>query len=264
MQKRGLTDIGQALFFADFTCATAALCLRLCAMTVRRKLFLTHAGELAHRLVLAVARDGLAKEFVRGYAGRHDRRKFTANPERLREMESTISREALLLIAAEVRRLLPRALLVSRNPRSEELLLCDVFYTEFLEALGRALEWPPDESGTEAQAFRRDLETYTRWRERNPILSPAHRASGDDSPFPDRCAILLDSAMMEQARRAAAKFQSELLRLGTRIFGQLGRRPQQRRLARSARTPTADRRGRGRAVRESNKEIRAARKPAKR
>jgi hypothetical protein len=233
-------------------------------MAAGRKLFLTHAGELAHLLVRAIARDTMAMEFVRAYAERHDRRKVLANAERLREMESTISREALLLIAAEVRRLLPRAFRTSRNARSEELLLCDVFYTEFLEALGRALEWPPAEAGTEAQAFLRDLETYARWRERNPILPPARKATGDDSPFPDRCAILLDSAMMVQARRAAAKFQSELLRLGTRIFGQLGRRPQQRRIARHTKTQSTDRPGRGRVVRDSSKEMHSARKPVKR
>ena len=233
-------------------------------MAPGRKLFLTHAGELAHLLVRAIARDAMAMKFVRGYAGRHDRRKVLANVERVREMECTISREALLLIAVEIRRLLPRAFGLSRNPRTEDLELCDAFYTEFLKALGRALEWPPAEAEREAEAFRKDLETYARWRERNPVLPAARKASGDDSPFPDRCAILLDSAMMEQARRAAAKFQSELLRLGTRIFGQLGRHSPRRRLSPGTRARTAEGRGRGRAVRDRNKDARSARKPPKR
>jgi hypothetical protein len=236
-------------------------------MPAGRKLFLTHAGELAHRLVGAIARDAMAMEFVRRYAQRHERLKVLANAQRLREMESIISREALLLIAAEVRRLLPQAFGFSRNPRAEELVLCDVFYKEFLEALGRSLEWPLAEAETEAQAFRRDLETYVRWRERNPIPLRGRKAPGDESPFPDRCAILLDSAMMEQARRAAKQFQSDLLRLGTRIFGQLGRfAPQRRRLppsdkARKARS--ADKRGQGRAARDRNGEGRQSRKPIK-
>ena len=232
-------------------------------MAPSRKLFLTHAGELAHHLVRAIARDAMAMEFVRGYAERHDRRKVVANVERLREMESTISREALLLIAAEVWRLLPRAFGLSRNARSEDLALCDVFFTEFLEALGRALEWPGDEAGTEAQAFRRDLETYSKWRERHPIQQAARNAPGADSPFSDRCAILLDSAMMEQARHAAREFQSDLLRLGTRIFGQLGGRPQPRRSSGTT-ARTVESRGRARAVRDGNKEVRFERKPAKR
>jgi hypothetical protein len=199
-----------------------------------RKLFLTHASELAHLLVTAITRDAMAMKFVRAYAQRHDRRKVVANLERLREMERTISREALLLIAAEVRRLLPRAFGLSRNPRPEELALCDGFYAEFLEALGRALEWPFAEAETEAEAFRKDLEIYAGWRERNPTVPAprkASKASRNESPFPDRCAILLDSGMMEQARRAATAFQSDLLRLGTRIFGQLGRLASQRRIS---------------------------------
>lgn len=198
-------------------------CLSLSAMAARRKLFLTHAAELAHLLVSAIARDAMAMQFVRGYAERHDRRKVLANAERLREMEFTISREALLLIASEIRPLLPRAFEISPNSRPEELALCDLFYNEFLEALGRAMDWPMSEAELGLQAFRRDLEIYARWRERTSVSSGPSKAHKNDSPFPDRCAILLDSAMMEQARRAAAQFQGELLRLGTRIFGQLGR-----------------------------------------
>jgi hypothetical protein len=228
-----------------------------------RKLFLTHAGELAHRLVSAIARDAMALEFVRRYAQRHERLKVVADTQRLREMESTISREALLLIAAEVRRLLPQAFGFSRNPRAEELALCDVFYKEFLEALGRSLEWPLAEAETEAQSFRRDLETYVRWRERNPIPLRTRKAVADESPFPDRCAILLDSAMMEQARRAAKQFQSDLLRLGTRIFGQLGRLPPQRRVSRDTKAGNKARnaanRSQGRAARDRNDQARTSR-----
>lgn len=224
-----------------------------------RKLFLTHASELAHLLVTAIARDAMAMKFVRAYAQRHDRRKVVANLERLREMERTISREALLLIAAEVRRLLPRAFGVSRNPRLEDLALCDAFYAEFLAALGRALEWPFAEAETEAEAFRKDLEIYAGWRERNPAgpsLRRASKARRNESPFPDRCAILLDSGMMDQARRAAAAFQSDLLRVGTRLFGQLGRLAPQRRLssgakARPARPGSRQRRAGSRNVRLS-------------
>lgn len=226
-----------------------------------RKLFLTHAGELAHHLVSAITRDAMAMKFVRGYAERHDRRKVVANLERLREMERTISREALLLIAAEVRKLLPRAFGFSRNPRPEELALCDTFYAEFLEALGRALEWPLVEAETEAEAFRKDLEIYAGWRERNSAMPAVRKASRKESPFPDRCAILLDPGMMDQARRAAAAFQSDLLRLGTRFFGQLGRLAPQRRISagtkiRPARQGTHRQRG-------GNRDVRL-RKPAKR
>jgi hypothetical protein len=210
-------------------------------MAARRKLFLTHAGELAHHLVNAIARDALAMEFVRGYAARNDRQKVLANAERLREMESTIGREALLLIAAEVRRLLPRAFAVSANSHAEDRALCELFYTEFLEALGRAMNWPVAEGDPGAQEFRRDLEMYATWRERDTLLGRRTKSFGDDSPFPDRCAILLDSAMMEQARRSAAEFQAELLRLSRRIFGQLGSRSPRRTVSKTSQTQSRHR-----------------------
>jgi hypothetical protein len=235
-------------------------------MAARRKLFLTHAGELAHRLVSAITGDGMTRAFVRSYAVRNDRQKVVANTERLREMESTISREALLLTAAEVQRLLPRAFGLLPNSHSEVHSegrnVCDLFYAEFLEALGRAIEWPRGEAEAGAQEFRRDLEMYARWRERNPTLPARSKSSGGDSPFPDRCAILLDSAMMEQARRAAAEFQAELLRLGTRIFGQLGSVPQ-RRTSANTRGRNASTRGLGRAGGDRSRKEQLARRPAK-
>lgn len=229
-------------------------------MAARRKLFLTHAGELAHHLVSAIARDGKAMEFVRGYAARNDRQKVLASAERLREMESTISREALLLIAAEVRRLLPRAF--SSSSHSEDRAMCELFYTEFLEALGRAMNWPVAKDEAGAQDFHRDLEMYATWRERNVPLRARTKARGYDSPFPDRCAILLDSAMMEQARCAGAEFQTELLRLGRRIFGRLGS-PPQRRASASANARSAKHHGTAGAAGHTNRKVHSARRQGK-
>jgi hypothetical protein len=228
-------------------------------MPARRKLFLTHAGELAYLLVASIAHDAMVMDFVRRYAQRHDRLKVVANIDRLREMESTISREALLLIAAEVRRLLPRAFGLSRNARPHELELCDVFYDEFLQALGRNLEWPLAERETEAQAFRKDLDTYASWARRNSAAQTMRSGLKNGSPFPDRCAILLDSAMMDQARLAAARFQSDLLDAGKRIFDRLGR-PTLQLNRTSANKRSAENHRRRRAPRASNAAANHARK----
>jgi len=225
-----------------------------------RKLFLTHAGELAHRLVIAIARNGMVIEFVRQYGQRHHRPKIAANHERLREMESTISREALLLVAAEVRRLLPQAFGSSRGAGSQGLEICDLFYREFLDSLGRALEWPSAEAEAESEAFAKDLAIYARWREHNATSSAKSLRSANDAPFPDRCAILLDPAMMEQARRAASMFQTDLLRTGARIFGRLGRQASRRSEPSSAQTRSAGvRAGKG-AASTSAKRARSGRK----
>ena len=193
-------------------------------MAGKRRLFIAHAHELAHRLVQTVARGGMVEQFVRSYAERHNRRKLTGDPVRLREMESTIGREALLAIAVEIRRLAPRAFTAGRAaPGAEELSLAQTFFSEFVAAVGRSFEWPPAEVRSETQAFERDLELYWGWSQR-PGESPRARAEHSvQGPFPDRCAILLDPPMMEQARRAAAGFEAEVVRVGIRAFNQLGR-----------------------------------------
>ncbi len=68
-----------------------------------------------------------------------------------------------------------------------------------LAALARGLHW----SEAEAKEFRRDLDFY------------AHAPS---SAFADRCALLLDPSMLEQARRAAVQFQVEVENTAGRLL----------------------------------------------
>lgn len=195
-------------------------------MAASRKLFLTHAGELAHRFVREVGGDGLVARFVRSYAERHGRPGLLSDPARLPELASTIGREALLVMAADVRRLLPQAFV--RGPkgvlRPDDAAFVEAFYAEFLASLMRDLDWPRGDASNEAKMFRRDLEMYRLWGQRPPAPSAsAGRAVAGESPFRDRCALLLDPAMMEQARRGAANFENEILRAAAQRFGQLGR-----------------------------------------
>jgi hypothetical protein len=185
---------------------------------------LTHAGELAHRFVREVGRDGLVARFVRSYAERHGRRGLLSDPERLPELASTIGREALLVMAADVRRRLPQAF--ARGPkgvlRSDDAAFVETFYAEFLASLMRDLDWPRGDASTEAEMFRRDLEMYRRWGQRPAPAATAGRVGAGESPFRDRCALLLDPAMMEQARRGASEFEAEILRTAAQKFRQLG------------------------------------------
>jgi hypothetical protein len=191
-------------------------------VAAQRKLFLTHAGELAHRFVREVGRDGLVARFVRSYAEGHGRRGLLSDPARLPELASTIGREALLVMAADVRRRLPQAF--ARGPkgvlRSDDAAFVETFYAEFLASLMRDLDWPRGDASAEADMFRRDLEMYRQWGQRPvPDARAGHAA---ESPFRDRCALLLDPAMMEQARRGASEFEAEILRAAAQRFRQLG------------------------------------------
>jgi hypothetical protein len=236
-----------------------------------RKLFLTHAGELAHRLVRDVGRDGLVARFVRAYAERHGRHGLLSDPERLPELSTTIGREALLVMAADVHQLLPQAF--SPGPkgalRPDDAAFIEAFYAEFLASLSRALDWLSavafGDAPSEKEMFRRDLEMYRRWGQRPASAASAEHAG--ESPFRDRCALLLDPAMMEQARRSAAEFEAEILRVAAQRFRQLGRtrdftaRAPRRRNARAPRGRSAKVLGRH-AAKASRR--RAKKKPSRR
>ena len=90
----------------------------------------------------------------------------------------------------------------------------DLFREEFFVALGQALDWTDED----AQEFWRDLELYEKLTVREPRrrrMSTAPPASG---PFVDRVGLLLDPSLMEQARRAAGKFQLELNSAADRVL----------------------------------------------
>ena len=90
--------------------------------------------------------------------------------------------------------------------------LLDLFREEFFVALGQALRWTDDD----AQAFWHDLELYESLAANEP-RRPARRAIAS-GPFVDRTARLLDPSLMEQARRAAGKFQVELNASADRVL----------------------------------------------
>jgi hypothetical protein len=195
-------------------------------MAGKRKLFITHAGELAHLLVRAAGPGGLIHQFVRAYAERNDRHMLLNHPPQLREIESTIGREALLVMAAEVRRLTPRTFASRPNGslRPEEAEFSEAFFAEFLASLARAMAGSPHDAPAQADTLQRDLEMYDHWAVRRSLRGPrAGSGGGMESPFPDRCAMLLDPSMMEQARRAAADFENELAGAAAKIFDHLGR-----------------------------------------
>jgi hypothetical protein len=171
------------------------------------------------------------------YAERHGRHGLLSDRERLPELASTIGREALLVMAADVRRRMPQAFAPGPKGvlRPEDAAFVDAFYAEFLASLERGLGWPAagvsgepaGETPSDKKLFRRDLEMYRQWSHRPATAmgaaGAAAAAHANESPFRDRCALLLDPAMMEQARRAAVDFEREILRTAAKRFGQLGR-----------------------------------------
>jgi hypothetical protein len=178
-------------------------------------------------------------DFARSYARRHSRVGVVDEPQRVRELESTLGREAVLVMVAEVSRQMPAAL-GARKGRpldAEEVAFAQIFWPEFMTALGRALEWDPDEFASEREDLDRDLLMYQRWAERAPFLG-ASVLQDAISPFLDRCALLLDPSTMEEARAAAADFQKDLMSAAARLLGQLGRTSDEKPRPKKSRRPS--------------------------
>jgi hypothetical protein len=93
--------------------------------------------------------------------------------------------------------------------------LLDLFREEFFVALGQALDWTEDD----ARQFWRDFSLYERLSSKEPRRNSRNAGRGGVSgPFVDRTALLLDPSLMEQARRAAGKFQWELNAAADRVL----------------------------------------------
>lgn len=167
------------------------------------------AQETAFQLLVAVDRGGIIHRFLRWYANEGERPGRIANPGRYRELVETIRRESFLVLALQVeadaqQRLGARS---GEKTNSAQAQLQDLFREEFYMALGRSLDF----SDEEFNEFCRDIEVYRELlKHKRSSPSRSNALSALSGPFVDRCGFLLDSPMLDQGRRAAAKFESEL------------------------------------------------------
>jgi len=202
-------------------------------MPYRPREIVVRAREAASLLLAALDRNGMVPRFLDLYAAEHHRPGHADQPSLYRQQTETIRREAVLALALRIEAALParlQAALRTRSPKrppkrrkgkgtvrtqaakrksAPDLTgaFLDLFREEFFVALGQALEW----ADSDAQEFWRDLELCRKLLIHEPRRSSGYSARpGASGPFVDRVALLLDPSLMEQARRAAAKFQVEL------------------------------------------------------
>ena len=209
-------------------------------MPYRPRELVVRAREAAALLLATLDRHQMVARFLDLYAAEHRRPGRADHPSLYREQLATVRREAILATVLRIEAALPARLKVrvtARGPRRPKkaakgrkrgtaktskkaalelaIPFLDLFREEFFVALGQALDWNDDD----AQKFWRDLELYEQLGHREPRRPPGHRsrivASG---PFVDRVAMLLDPSLMEQARRAAGKFQLELNAAADRVL----------------------------------------------
>jgi hypothetical protein len=176
----------------------------------------TSPRELAKQLLHVVKTERIASTFIESYAKQFDRPEASAHPQRRRELEAMLDREILLAMTAHIARTVEsnvfRALRRARpTPKQDPAK----FLRELIAALAKESGW----TAGDAMEFRGDLEIYRRLT----AAAASHFASSRSriapaGPFVDRCAILLDSSMIENASRAAGKLLLQLEAQANKLF----------------------------------------------
>jgi hypothetical protein len=211
-------------------------------MPYRPRELVVRAREAAALLLATLDHNEMVQRFLDMYAAENRRPGRADQPSHYREQLETIRREAILAMVLRIQSALPTRLKISVTVRDARrragkkskkgrkaakakktrkaglelaIPLLDLFREEFFVALGQALEW----SDADAREFWRDLELYERLAGREPRRHTSRAGHAFASgPFVDRTGLLLDPSLMEQARRAAGKFQLELNAAADRVL----------------------------------------------
>jgi len=216
-------------------------------MPYRPRELVVRAREAAGVLLATLDRNEMVPRFLDIYAAENRRPGRADHPIFYRDQLQTIRREAILAAVLRIEAALPARLRISvtvkgakrpskvrkgkkgkkgkklvraktkRRSGSIELAIpfLDLFREEFFVALGQNLEW----SDGDAQEFWHDLELYENLSGQQPSRSAGRAArAAAFGPFVDRVALLLDPSLMEQARRAAGKFQLEINAAADRVL----------------------------------------------
>jgi hypothetical protein len=208
-------------------------------MPYRPRELVVRAREAATQLLAMLDRDEMVARFLDLYAAEYRRPGRADQPAFYREQLERIRRESVLAAVLRIEAALPTRLKVSVTVRGAKrpakpsqgkkgrkrakpakaglelaIPFLDLFREEFFVALGQAMDW----SDEDAREFWRDLDIY-RMLGARPSPGAARGGAGVVSgPFVDRVALLLDPSLMEQARRAAGRFQLEINIVADRVL----------------------------------------------
>jgi hypothetical protein len=213
-------------------------------MPYRPRELVVRAREAAALLLATLDHNEMVPRFLDMYAAENRRPGRADQPAHYREQFETIRREAILAMVLRAADVLPARLKVRVNVRQLKRVtkksrkakkgrkasnirpvkkssldlaipLLDLFREEFFVALGQALNW----SDEDAQEFWHDLELYETLTQREPRRQAGRTTRAVASgPFVDRTAFILDPSLIDQARRAAGKFQLELNTAADRVL----------------------------------------------
>ncbi len=200
------------------------------------------ARESANLLVSTLERGEEIPNFLRGYAKEYERPGVLLEPLLSRDLAATIRREALLTVIARLNILAARVLVKPKREKKKaqargphgrgkkvkkgarqkpsvpakpqklkptEISALKLFRETFLDSVEQIMNW--DE--VEKAAFLRDCDLYQKvssLQQEKRAGQRSKRGLAASLPFVDRCALVLDASMFEQARRALLELQKQL------------------------------------------------------
>jgi len=161
-------------------------------------------GELAQRISEALLRERIVPRFVDSYVVENGRHALQVHATLYRDLLALLQREALLALAVRALAIICNEPQPAGKSKPRPMLRRDAtaFRRKFLASLTRQQGW----TAGDALDFQRDLQMYEELLAR---AAATHRRrkpfEAADHPFVDRCAFLLDSSFMENARLAASR-----------------------------------------------------------
>ncbi len=174
------------------------------------------AAVLAERLSEALVRERIVPRFVDSYVVEHGRYGLQVHAGLYRDLLTLLQREALLAISVQALEMTRRGTSSREEKKITPMTRKDAtaFRQKFLAALTRQQRW----NVGAALEFQSDLKMYEDIlaqalplrRSRKPFEAANH-------PFVDRCAFLLDSSFLENARLAASRALAHLETLATQL-----------------------------------------------
>lgn len=174
------------------------------------------AALLAQKLSEDLVRERVVPRFVDSYVVEHGRYGLQVHAGLYRDLLSLIQREALLAASAHALEMSANGTIGRevRKPQPMTRKDATAFRQKFLAALARQQQW----NAGAALEFQSDLQMYEaillkasqQKRRRKPFEAVNH-------PFVDRCAFLLDSSFLENARVAASRALTDLEQLAAKL-----------------------------------------------
>ena len=173
-------------------------------------------GELAKRISEALLRERIVPRFVDSYVIENGRQALQVHASLYRDLLTLLQREALIALGVRALEITCNAPQPAGRSKPRPMLRREatVFRRKFLSALTRQQGW----TAGEALDFQRDLQLYEELLERAGATRRSRKPfEAANHPFVDRCAFVLDSSFMENARLAASRALTGIEELAAQI-----------------------------------------------